>query len=114
MRSWSRAVSVLVSLAVLIPATTTVLSAASSAEGANEVGWQGWGIRFGASAHLDQVFAGAHFNSGEFAKDVGFRGTAEVGTGDDRVLVQGLAEVHYVFSKVQPWKPYVGGGIGLT
>jgi opacity protein-like surface antigen len=25
-----------------------------------------------------------------------------------------MAEVHYIFSKVQVWKPYVGGGLGIT
>ena len=38
----------------------------------------------------------------------------ELGLGDDLVLIQMLAEAHYVFSNVQVWKPYFGGGLGLT
>ena len=38
----------------------------------------------------------------------------ELGFGDDQTVLQMLAEVHYVFSNVQTWQPYVGGGLGLT
>ena len=38
----------------------------------------------------------------------------EVGFGDDRTLIQMLAEVHYVFPQFQALKPYAGAGLGLT
>jgi hypothetical protein len=85
-----------------------------NAQGTSQAGWQGWGLRVGASANADQIFGGVHFNLGEFAPDVRFRPTVEIGFGDDRTLVQALAEVHYVFSNVKPWSPYVGGGLGIT
>jgi opacity protein-like surface antigen len=50
---------------------------------------------------------------GEFARNVRFRPSVEIGFGDHVTVLQGNAEVHYVFSKVQVWKPYVGGGVGL-
>ena len=76
--------------------------------------FDGWGIRAGLSSDPDQVYGGVHLNLGEFTKDVRFRPTVEVGFGDDRTVVQMAAEVHYVFSKYQAWKPYAGGGLGLT
>lgn len=87
---------------------------ASSSSGTSGIGWEGWGVRVGGSSDPDQIYGGVHFELGEFARDVRFRPTLEVGFGDDRTLLQAVAEVHYVFSKVQVWKPYVGGGLGWT
>lgn len=76
-------------------------------------GWDGWGVRVGASVDPDQIYGGVHFNLGYFAKDVRFRPSIEMGFGDNVTTISALAEVHYIFSKVQVWKPYVGGGLGL-
>ena len=84
------------------------------AQETSEIRFEGWGIRAGLSSDPDQVYGGVHFNLGEFAKDVRFRPTVELGFGDDQTVLQLLGEVHYVFSKAQAWKPYVGGGLGLT
>jgi opacity protein-like surface antigen len=78
------------------------------------LGWNGWGIRVGLTSEPDQVHGGVHFELGEFARNVRFRPTIEIGFGDDVTLLQAHAEVHYVFSKVQVWKPYVGGGAGFN
>jgi len=94
--------------------TTTTTTSKSGSSGMSGIGWQGWGVRVGGSANPDQIYGGVHFNLGYFAKDVRFRPTVEIGFGDHETLIQALAEVHYVFSKVQVWKPYVGGGIGLN
>ena len=85
-----------------------------SSGGGGGIGWEGWGVRLGASSDPDQVYGGVHFDLGYFARDVRFRPTIEVGIGDDATVVQAFAEAHYSFSKVQVWKPYVGGGVGLT
>jgi len=108
MRRFVLVVPVLLALAVLMPADEAL------AQGTSGIGWKGWGVRVGASADPDQIYGGVHFNLGEFAKDVRFRPTVELGFGDDVTTLQALAEVHYVFSKVQVWTPYVGGGIGLA
>jgi hypothetical protein len=86
----------------------------ATAQEMSETGFNGWGVRAGLSSDPDQIYAGVHFNLGEIAKDVRFRPTIEFGFGDDQTLVQMLAEVHYVFSKFRVWKPYLGGGLGLT
>ncbi len=87
---------------------------ASGASGTSGLGWEGWGVQVGGSIDPDQVYGGFHFDLGHFAENVRFRPTIEVGVGDDATLVQALAEVHYVFSKVQVWSPYVGGGAGWS
>jgi opacity protein-like surface antigen len=84
------------------------------AQGLSGIRWNGWGAQAGLSSDPDQVYGGVHFNLGEFAKDVRFSPTIELGFGDDQTVLQILAEVHYVFSGVPVWKPYVGGGLGLT
>ena len=78
------------------------------------LGWNGWGVRVGLTSDPDQVHGGVHFELGEFARNVRFRPTIELGFGDDVTFLQAHAEVHYVFSKVQVWKPYVGGGAGFN
>ena len=84
------------------------------AQGLSGIHWDGWGVRTGLSSDPDQLYGGVHINLGEFAKDVRFRPSIEFGLGDDLVLIQMLAEAHYVFSNFQAWKPYLGGGLGLT
>jgi hypothetical protein len=92
----------------------TVFTTHTEAQGLEGIAWKGWGVRAGLSSDPDQGYAGIHFNLGEFAKDVRFRPSMELGVGDDRTIIQMMGEVHYVFSKVRVWKPYVGGGLGLT
>jgi hypothetical protein len=91
-----------------------VFSTKTMAQGLDGVRWTGWGVRAGVSSSPDQGYVGFHVNLGEFARNVRFRPSMELGFGDDQVLLQTLAEVHYVFPKVRTWLPYVGGGLGLT
>jgi len=100
--------------AMLAPPAVAQDKTAASTSGTSGIGWNGWGVRVGGSSDPDQIYGGFHFELGEFARDVRFRPTVEIGVGDDETLVQVLAEVHYVFSKVQVWRPYVGGGAGWT
>jgi hypothetical protein len=114
-------VALIVVLAVLAPGvavaqtTTTTTTTSTHAPSSHPVGirFESWGVDVGASSNPDQVWGGVLFNLGYFAKDVRFRPVASIGFGDDVTLFQAAAEVHYVFSKVQVWKPYVGGGLGL-
>ena len=84
------------------------------AQGLSRIGYNGWGVRAGLSGSPDQGYGGIHVDLGEFHKDVRFRPSMELGFGDDQTVLQVLAEVHYVFSKYLSWKPYLGGGLGLT
>jgi len=101
--------------AVSLLASNAVLAqGAGKSSGGSGIGWEGWGVRVGVSSDPDQVYGGFHFDLGHFAPNVRFRPTVEIGVGDDATLIQALAEAHYVFSKVQVWKPYVGGGVGIS
>jgi len=90
-----------------------VLSTPVFAQGTAHIAYRGWGVRVGGSSNPDQVYAGVHWDLGEFARNVRFRPNFEIGVGDHVTTFQGNAEVHYVFSKVQVWKPYVGGSAGF-
>ncbi len=91
-----------------------IFTTETMAQGLDGIQWKGWGTRIGLSSDPDQGYGGVHVNLGEFAKDVRFRPSMELGFGDDQILLQILAEVHYVFSNVRIWQPYVGAGVGLT
>ncbi len=120
MRRWNSAPLALVLL--LSGLAAPVFAQGTHAKGSSGLGYNGWGVRVGVSSgpnfgdgfDPDQIYGGVHFELGEFARDVRFRPVIEVGIGDDVTLLQAIADVHYVFSKVQVWKPYVGGGAGLT
>ena len=101
----------LLAVPLLMLLATPVLAQQS---GGPNLGWNGWGVQVGLTSDPDQVYAGVHFHLGEFARNVRVRPTVEIGSGDDATLLQALFEVHYVFSKVQVWKPYVGGGAGFN
>jgi opacity protein-like surface antigen len=101
-------------LAVIIALTSIGSPTNAMAQEALEIRFDGWGIRLGLSSDPDQVYGGIHFNLGEFTKDVRFRPTVELGFGDNQTVLHMLTEVHYVFSKPRAWKPYLGGGLGLT
>src|SRR5262245_5132165 len=90
-----------------------VLTTPALAQGTSQIGYRGWGVRAGVSSNPDQIYGGVHWDLGEFARNVRFRPNVEIGFGDSVTTVQGNAEVHYVFSKVQVWKPYVGGSVGV-
>ncbi|MGA1796763.1 MAG: hypothetical protein ACMUIL_12980 [bacterium] len=103
-------------LVVIVVITFVFLAFTSKvmAQGLSGMRWNGWGARVGLSDDPDQVYGGVHLNMGEFARDVRLRPSMELGLGDDVTVLQILAEVHYVFSRVRPWTPYLGGGLGLT
>jgi len=90
-----------------------VLATPALAQGTAQIGYRGWGARVGLSHNPDQFYGGVHWDLGEFARNVRFRPNVEIGFGDHVTVLQANAEVHYVFSKVQVWKPYVGGSAGL-
>lgn len=119
MRRWYRAPVFLILAAFLAtPALAQTSSKGSSqasqSSGLSGIGYRGWGVQVGVSSSPDQIYGGFHWDLGEFAKNVRFRPLVEFGVGDHATLVQGLAEITYIFSKVQVWKPYVGGDLGIT
>jgi hypothetical protein len=94
-----------------------VLAAASvpaSAGTGDQVGYRGWGPRFGISSGPDQVHLGAHVDFGYFAEHFRLQPNLEVGFGSGRVLTAFNVETSYRFRTAWgDWSPYAGGGIGL-
>ncbi len=81
---------------------------------AQDFGYRGWGPRVGVSADPDQAYAGIHLDLGEFARNVRFQPNAELGIGDDAVLLALNVEAAYLFPVQQSWMPYAGGGFGVN
>ena len=77
-------------------------------------GYSGWGPRVGVSVDPDQAFGGIHLDLGEFAPNVRFQPNAELGVGDDQVVLALNLEASYLFPVNQSWMPYVGGGLGIN
>jgi hypothetical protein len=91
-----------------------VLLLAAPAVPAQELGYRGWGPRVGVSENPDQVFGGIHLDLGEFARNVRFQPNAELGKGDDVLLLAINLEAAYLFPVRQSWMPYAGGGLGVN
>lgn len=100
--------------ALAAPALAQTASQPATGPGTSGIGYRGWGAQVGLSDNPDQIYGGVHWDLGEFARNVRFRPVIEIGRGDHRTLVQALADVTYIFSKVQVWHPYVGGEIGFS
>ncbi len=113
MRRWYRA-PILLILSAALAAPALAQTSGKGGGTAPGIGYRGWGLQAGVSSSPDQIYGGVHWDLGEFAKDVRFQPALEIGTGDHMTQVQALAEVTYVFSKIQVWKPFVGGDVGMT
>lgn len=114
MKYWIRTSLLILACLALIGTPAVAQSQPTASKGGPSFGWNGWGLRAGVSSDPDQAYGGVHFELGEFAPNVRFRPSLEIGFGDDVTLMQVNAEVHYVFNKVQVWKPYVGGLVAFS
>lgn len=88
-----------------------LIFAAGSAVSAADVGFRGWGPRVGVSEDPDQVFAGAHFDLGEFVTNLRWQPSVELGVGDDRVTLFGSFMVAYYFPVKAAVTPYAGAQV---
>lgn len=80
-----------------------------------DVGFRGWGPRFGVSSGPDAVHVGAHLDFGNFAEHVRFQPNIELGFGDHENVYAINAEAAYRFSSQwDTWTPYLGGGLGAN
>ena len=85
-------------------AVLTIGTAAS----ATDIGFNGWGPRVGVTSDPDQVVAGAHFDLGEFTRNLRFQPSVELGLGDDIVSFYGNAMTAYYFPVKGSITPYAG------
>ena len=82
-----------------------------TAASATDIGWNGWGPRVGVSSDPDQVVAGAHFDLGEFTRNLRFQPSAEIGVGDDIFSFYGNAMTAYYFPVKGSVTPYAGAQV---
>lgn len=73
-----------------------------------------WSLRVGLANDPDQVVGGVHFLETEIADNVYLVPNAELGIGDDAVVIAGTVPVHYRFVVDAKVRPYVGGGVTLA
>jgi len=84
---------------------------ASAAEGESGVGFRGWGPRVGLSSDPDQALVGVQFDLGEFAPNVRWQPSIELGYGDDKASFYGNFMVSYYFPVKAAVTPYAGGQV---
>jgi hypothetical protein len=101
-------VCVIVAAAAVAPA-----AAAEAASAQGGVGFNGWGPRVGASVDADQVLVGAQFDLGEFAKNIRWQPSFELGFGDDKYSLYGNFMVAYYFPVKAAVTPYAGAQVTL-
>jgi hypothetical protein len=75
---------------------------------ASDIGFNGWGPRVGVSSDPDQVVGGAHFDLGEFTRNLRFQPSVELGIGDDLMSFYGNAVTAYYFPVKGSVTPYAG------
>ena len=92
----------------VIAAAAAVAPAAAGEAG---VGFRGWGPRFGVSSDPDQALVGAQFDLGEFAANVRWQPSFELGFGDDKASFYGNFMVAYYFPVKAAVTPYAGGQV---
>ena len=104
----------LVIISSLIPALALAADQASGSKGSAGIGLRGWGPRVGISSNPDQVFGGVQFDLGEFADNVRFQPSAEIGFGDHVTTLQANFMVAYYFPVQAEVTPYAGGQISAA
>lgn len=72
------------------------------------------GLRGGLSVDPDQLYFGAHFESGPVYDEVRFRPNIEAGFGDNRTVIALNGEFIYPFELENAIAPYVGGGPAIN
>lgn len=80
---------------------------------AQDLAFQGWGIRGGVSDDPDQVIVGAHANMGEFIPNLRFQPSLELGFGDDHKTFTLTAPAFYRYPLNRTFTIYGGGGLVL-
>jgi hypothetical protein len=76
----------------------------------NDAAAQGPGARGGVSIDPDQVYFGAHYETGALVDRVFFKPNVEVGLGSDVTLVGLNFEFVYKFPERNQWQLYAGAG----
>jgi hypothetical protein len=94
-------------------AAALLLAAFALPAAAQDIGFNTWGFRAGASDDPDQVVAGLQADFGELIPNLRFQPNLELGLGDDTTIFSLTAPVHYRFPVEGSLILYGGGGLTL-
>ena len=101
-------------VALFMVAALPAIALAQSSGGTGPVA-TAWGPRFGFSSGPDQFVFGAQLDFGEVAPALTLTPNVDIGLGDNFTTVALNGDLHYHFRvKGSLWRPYVGGGLGIT
>ena len=85
-----------------------ILSAPALAQGKDP---SAFSIRVGLGSDPDQIIGGVNFLETEIANNLYLEPNAELGFGDDHIIVSATAPFHYRFQTSAKVQPYAGGGL---
>jgi hypothetical protein len=94
-------------------AAALLLAACALPAAAQDIGFNTWGVRAGASDDPDQIVVGVQADFGEFIPNLRFQPNVELGLGDDTTILSLTAPVHYRFPIEGSLILYGGGGVTL-
>jgi len=87
---------------------------ASAAHAQEDMGFFGYGLRLGGSVDPDQLTVGGYVKLGKMTQMLSFRPSVDLGFGDNLFTVAGNVDAQVDFVDIDgPYKPFVGGGLGL-
>lgn len=95
-----------IAVALCLAAPVFAQDTASPAKGTSP-----WGIRVGLATDPDQIVGGVHFLETWIAENLYLEPNAEIGIGDDHVILAATAPFHYRFQVDSKVQPYAGGGV---
>jgi len=72
-----------------------------------------WGLRAGLGSDPDQIIVGANFLETPIANNLFLVPSAEIGLGDDHIILSATAPFHYRFVTSTNLRPYAGGGVTI-
>jgi hypothetical protein len=70
-----------------------------------------WGVRVGLASGPDQLVGGINFLETKVGENLFIVPNAEIGFGDDAIVLTGTAPIHYRFVVDGKVRPYAGGGV---
>jgi hypothetical protein len=100
---------------LLVGFAVALLPAAALAQSRGGPVATAWGPRLGFSSGPDQFVVGAQLDFGEVAPDLTITPNVELGVGDNTTTFAMNGDLHFHFRVNNSlWRPYVGGGLGIT
>lgn len=90
------------------------LALAAGPAAAQDIAFNGWGVRAGASDDPDQVVLGLQADFGTFVRNVRFQPHADLGLGDDVTIFSLTAPAHYLLPVDGGFTLYGGGGLTVA